>query len=111
LTTIATFGLFRRLVLPLCARCHPINCRGTQRGLLFVAAPSKRSEMKQATIGRFFTNPSGAKASEKSAASPQAQSGSREALKSVNSLEKKRVREVMLQSKKTTCHDESDPSS
>ncbi len=60
--------------------------------------------MKQATIGRFFTTPSGVKASDTAKASPQIQTGSREALKNVNSVEKKRVREVPLQSKKTTCY-------
>lgn len=57
--------------------------------------------MKQASIGRFFAKPNGTKVSNKAPTNAQANEN-RVALKTVNSLEKKRVREVTLRSKKTT---------
>ena len=101
--TIATFGLFGRLVLPLCARCHHHCIRGAQRGLHWLAGPPQGSKMKQASIGRFFTKPNGPKASNKTPRGAQTDEGNRETLETVISLEKKRVREVTLRSKKTTC--------
>lgn len=91
-------------MLPLCARSHQQYKRGTYRGLQWLAAPPHCQSMKQATIGRFFTKPGGVKASEK-ASTVQSAHGEREALKSVNSVERKRIREVTLQSKKkpTSC--------
>ncbi|CAL8463942.1 g3477 [Coccomyxa elongata] len=50
--------------------------------------------MKQASIGRFFAKPNGIKASNKDPTNAEANEN-REALKTVNSLEKKRVREVV----------------
>lgn len=87
----------------MCARCHYQYIRGAQRGLHWLAGPPQGSKMKQASIGRFFTKPNGPKASNKAPTSVQANGGNREALKTVNSLEKKRVREVTPRSKKTTC--------